>query len=230
MSIQPRERQPALGEAAIAIGIIWAFDLAVFAGAALLAMREPDKPDVVPWLIGALVQWAWAMAVCGFVVCRRHRLGFREGFAVRPVPLATLVWNAATGILAASAATALVLHFAPKEPATAQAAVTPAATVLFCVMMLTVPVAEELYYRGFVYGVLARRLRPVFAIPLIAFWFGLAHLAQTQGLLALVPFPFIMGAVLAWFRHRSGSATASFACHWAYNATLVAAALGGLGG
>ena len=167
------------------------------------------------------------MAVCGFVVCRRHRLGFREGFAVRPVSLATLVWNVATGILAASAATALVLHFAPKEPATAQAAVTPAATALFCVMMLTVPVAEELYYRGFVYGVLARRLRPLVAIPLIAFWFGLAHLAQTQGLLALVPFPFIMGAVLAWFRHRSGSTIASFACHWAYNATLVAAALAG---
>ena len=225
MATADRRRTPSGVDLIIALALIWGFDAAVFAAIVLAFGLKEEAASPAAWLLGALLQWAWAFAVCWYFACRKYRRSFAEGFSIRRVPAAAILMGAAIGILAAALASVLVWHFSQGKGAAPETAVTPTATALFCLMMLSVPVVEEIYYRSFIYGVLERKTGPALAILIVALWFGTAHLTQTYGVWALVPFPYIMGVILTLLRHRTRSLVPSFACHWAYNATLVAGAL-----
>jgi membrane protease YdiL (CAAX protease family) len=64
---------------------------------------------------------------------------------------------------------------------------------------LVIPFAEELLFRGVLFGAL-RRYGPVLAGLVSATVFGLAHVWPP-----LVLFAFVVGVVHAWMRERSGS-------------------------
>jgi hypothetical protein len=89
---------------------------------------------------------------------------------------------------------------------------------------------EELFFRGFLYPVLARRMGIAWGIFFTALPFGLMHMFEYGYAWGIVLIIFLVGIVCTAVRARTGSVAASFIVHVAYNATdmfLIAAATGG---
>jgi uncharacterized protein len=81
---------------------------------------------------------------------------------------------------------------------------------------LVIPLAEELLFRGVLYGAL-RRYGPVLAGLVSATLFGLAHVWPP-----LVLFAFLVGVVHAWMRERSGSIWPAVVSHAVVNTLSIA--------
>jgi len=78
---------------------------------------------------------------------------------------------------------------------------------------------EELFFRGFLYPVLARRLGMVIAIGLTSLAFAGLHFAQL-GYSWAVLIIFLVGVALTTVRAVTKSVAASFLLHVGYNGTL----------
>jgi membrane protease YdiL (CAAX protease family) len=86
------------------------------------------------------------------------------------------------------------------------------------------PLMEELFFRGFLYPVVARRLGTPLGILLTALPFGLMHLAQYGCSWGAVLIVFLVGVVLTAVRAVTKSVASSFLAHVGYNGTLMALA------
>lgn len=86
------------------------------------------------------------------------------------------------------------------------------------VVVLFVPFAEELFFRGLGVGVLAFA-GPLLAISLPALAFALAH-----GILLALPTLLVLGGGLAWIRYRSESVWPCFLAHATWNGIALAVA------
>lgn len=84
------------------------------------------------------------------------------------------------------------------------------------------PFMEELFFRGLLYPVLARRLGLFWAVLLTALPFALMHMFQYGYAWGVVLLIFIMGVVVTLVRALTGSVAASFLVHVGYNATEMA--------
>jgi uncharacterized protein len=82
------------------------------------------------------------------------------------------------------------------------------------------PLLEELFFRGFLYPVLARRIGVISAILLTALLFGLLHADQLGRSWAPVLVIFLVGIALTVTRAVSQSVAAGVVMHIAYNATI----------
>ena len=99
---------------------------------------------------------------------------------------------------------------------------TPQAAVLTGILAVTVgPLMEELFFRGFLYPVLARRFGIAASVVATSLLFGFVHGAQLAFAWGLVFIIFLVGIVLTTVRAKTGSVGASFVVHVAYNSTLV---------
>lgn len=78
--------------------------------------------------------------------------------------------------------------------------------------IVAAPIGEELFFRGFLFGALRRRLRFLGAAPISAAAFGLVHVLPL-----LIPLMFVVGLGLASLYERRGSLLASIAAHAAFN-------------
>jgi len=83
------------------------------------------------------------------------------------------------------------------------------------------PLMEELFFRGFLYPVLARRLGAVWGILLTALPFGLIHFFQYGHSWGAVLIIFLVGVVLTTVRAVTKSVASSFLVHVGYNGTLM---------
>lgn len=83
------------------------------------------------------------------------------------------------------------------------------------------PLMEELFFRGFLYPVVARRLGVASGIFLTALPFGLMHLAQYGYSWGAVLIVFLVGVVLTAVRAMTKSVASSFLAHVGYNGTLM---------
>jgi membrane protease YdiL (CAAX protease family) len=83
------------------------------------------------------------------------------------------------------------------------------------------PLMEELFFRGFLYPVLARRLGVAWGILLTALPFGLIHLFQYGYAWGAVLIIFLVGVVLTAVRAATKSVASSFLAHVGYNGTLM---------
>jgi uncharacterized protein len=92
-------------------------------------------------------------------------------------------------------------------------------TVAFAVTLG--PLMEELFFRGFLYPVVARRLGIVWGILLTALPFGLIHAVQYGYAWGAVLIIFLVGVVLTAVRARTKSVASSFLAHIGYNGTLM---------
>jgi len=86
------------------------------------------------------------------------------------------------------------------------------------------PLMEELFFRGFLYPVLARRTGAVGGIVLTSLFFGLIHSPQYGFSWAAVLIICLVGVVLTAVRAMTKSVAASFLAHIGYNGTLMALA------
>jgi hypothetical protein len=92
------------------------------------------------------------------------------------------------------------------------------------------PLVEELFFRGFLYPVLARRLGIGAGVLLTATGFALVHTLQLAFAWAAVLVIFIVGVVLTLVRATTHSVGSSFLVHIAYNCSLTALTLIGTDG
>ena len=81
------------------------------------------------------------------------------------------------------------------------------------------PLMEELFFRGFLYPVLARRMGVAWGIFFTALPFGLIHMFQYGYAWGVVLLIFLMGVVCTAVRAATGSVASSFLVHVGYNAT-----------
>ena len=82
------------------------------------------------------------------------------------------------------------------------------------------PLMEELFFRGFLYPVLARRIAVPGAVLLTALPFGLIHYLQYKSWAAVLVIT-LVGVVLTVVRAVTKSVAASFLVHVGYNGTLM---------
>lgn len=82
------------------------------------------------------------------------------------------------------------------------------------------PLLEELFFRGFLYPVLARRMGMGIAVFLTALGFAAIHGAQLMYSWGPVLIIFMVGLALTLVRARTKSVAASLLIHIAYNGTL----------
>jgi CAAX protease family protein len=97
---------------------------------------------------------------------------------------------------------------------------TPRQAMLMSVFAITMaPLMEELFFRGFLYPVLARRIGMVGSILITAVAFGFLHAAQLKYSWAVLVI-FLVGLALTTVRAVTKSVAASFLVHVGYNGTL----------
>ena len=86
--------------------------------------------------------------------------------------------------------------------------------------VLVAPLMEELFFRGFLYPVLARRLGIAVSVVLTAIGFALVHAQQLGRAWGPVLIIFLVGVALTTARARAKSVAAGWLIHFAYNGTL----------
>ena len=87
---------------------------------------------------------------------------------------------------------------------------------------LLAPLVEELFFRGFLYPVLRRRVGVLFGSVITALLFALIHESQLAHAWAPLLMLFCVGMTLTLTREFTDSVAASTLVHSAYNATLFA--------
>ncbi|MEO0325881.1 MAG: CPBP family intramembrane glutamic endopeptidase, partial [Myxococcota bacterium] len=102
----------------------------------------------------------------------------------------------------------------------------PSGSVAFGLYALLAPLAEELFFRGFLYGAFERRLGANAATALVVVLFAVAHLAQSVGAWGAFASVALTGLVLTLLRRASGSTLAPALAHVTHNALLTWGALG----
>lgn len=93
--------------------------------------------------------------------------------------------------------------------------------LLLLAAVIGAPLAEELTFRGFVYGVIANSPAGQTAAIIVSslMWASLHSTYSPYGLLAI----FLIGLYLGWLRAQSGSLWPSIICHGVYNAAIAIA-------
>jgi membrane protease YdiL (CAAX protease family) len=86
--------------------------------------------------------------------------------------------------------------------------------------ILVAPLMEELFFRGFLYPVLARWLGVSVSVVLTGIGFGLLHASQLGRAWAPVFMIFLVGVVLTTVRAVTKSVASSWLVHFAYNGTI----------
>jgi len=88
--------------------------------------------------------------------------------------------------------------------------------VLYMVIIVGAPIAEELFFRGLLLRSLARRFDETAAIAVSALAFSLSHFKPAQ-----IPGLFVVGIVFAVLTRRSGRLGPAIFAHMAFNATAL---------
>jgi CAAX protease family protein len=82
----------------------------------------------------------------------------------------------------------------------------------FVAVVIVAPIAEELFFRGFLYQALRRWRGVPQGILLSALFFGLAHVSPI-----IIPAIFALGVILAYMFERRRSLQSTIAAHMTYN-------------
>lgn len=88
--------------------------------------------------------------------------------------------------------------------------------LLFVLVAVIAPIAEELFFRGMLYGLLRQRWTAAVAIPLNGLLFALIHFIPL-----LIPGLLFVGIVLAWLRERSQSIYPCILLHATQNGVVL---------
>ncbi len=159
----------------------------------ILVARERGRPDFL-----AAIHWNWPSTIAVYVLA---------GFVL-------------------SIALQMVAHFLPipKDLPIDNFFRTPAeAWALGFLSVTLAPLMEELFFRGFLYPVLARRLGLPIAVFSTALAFAALHGAQLMFSWGPVLVIFLVGLVLTMVRAKTDSVAAGVLIHMAYNGTITVA-------
>lgn len=229
-TIPPLENPPWDGWDALRIGLIMfvvpylLIPVAVVAAQKLFYRSLPwMEVAKKPW-ISLTTQFGWYVLVFFYMVIfveGTYRRRFWE--AIRwDWPRRKWSWLIALGVVLVSFQTLERFFHLPKHIPMEDFLSTPLAAILTASFAVSFgPFMEELYFRGFLYPVLARRLGLLSAVLITSVAFGLIHGAQLAFSPGLVLVVFLVGLVLTIVRAVTRSVGSSFVVHVAYNSTLV---------
>ena len=89
-------------------------------------------------------------------------------------------------------------------------------------VVIMAPVAEEIFFRGFIFGGLIRPLGLPWAMVASGVLFGMFHISSGHAIGVVLPFSLI-GMLFAWLYHRSGSLWTNIFAHMLFNVVGFAA-------
>jgi membrane protease YdiL (CAAX protease family) len=92
-----------------------------------------------------------------------------------------------------------------------------AVVVVFGVVVA--PFVEELFFRGFLFPLIARSIGPLLGIVATAILFALPHGAQNEWAWQQLTLIALAGVAFGFARYRTGATSASFLMHASFNAT-----------
>ncbi len=208
--------------------------VSVFAIPLLLTVFRPETDfAALPVTVGLLVgQSVLMLFFTWLVVLRRHGLGLAD-IGLRPtyngwyriaVGLGLLCMPLISGInLGVQILMGEVVEN-PQMRALAPEGFSWTSLLLMLVLVgVLVPFIEEVIFRGVLLGWLLKRLRFIYAAPISAVIFSVAH-----GLPHLIPALAVMGLILATVAWRSGSLWPSVVVHGVFNSTMTISLYAGL--
>jgi membrane protease YdiL (CAAX protease family) len=92
--------------------------------------------------------------------------------------------------------------------------------LVFLVVAIGAPIAEEIYFRGFAQRIFTRKVRPHWAILFSAFFFAASHLQPLQ-----FPALLVFGLILGFIAYRTGRLGMAIWAHLGFNAVTATALL-----
>lgn len=209
---------PPASAARLAAGIVLAL------GAAGVLVTTP-LPSVLARMLGG-VAFAVVQIAIAFAIAPAPR---RSALALEFPARATWVKLGAAAV--ASAALVVVARLAVDlVPSTGEAPIEtfvswPSGRVAFAVIAVTVPIAEELFFRGFVYGASRRFAGAAGAFAITVILFVAAHAPQTWGSWGGLSAVLVTGLVLTALRAWTGSLVVPIVAHLGYNGVLAITSL-----
>jgi len=216
-------------------GPIWGYrDLALFLSAvlpslALAALLLRTSRMLVPgWFLSDAARtlvfqsfmYVFLVGALYLVIAWRYDRPFWSALGwTFPIPYALLLLVAGPVLTIALSALGVLLR-APTDSSQIELLIKSraslAAVILFGVVLA--PIFEEMLFRGFLLPLLARSVGPWLGIVLTAIPFALLHGAQNHWAWQPIVLIGVAGTVFGYVRHKTGSTTAAFLMHSAYNA------------
>ena len=189
-----------------------------------LIRPDPSVPDERQSLLTIIVTMAIEASLGLWVwlwVKLRHRVGIQAlGFKLRRSDVGWGVLAAVVGFIGAGMIVQIVITIT--EGATGRRIEQPdqlpgltgglEIALAAIAVVIVAPIAEEMFFRGFLYQALRRWRGVAFAVVVSAAIFAIVHGAP---LLIVGIFP--LGVILAYLFERRGSLTATIAAHMTYN-------------
>jgi uncharacterized protein len=201
--------------------------LPCWAGAYMLVRFSGATSKGAQTLIFQSSLFALLLAALYLLVAWRYRKPFWRSLGwVRPVRGA---WWCVVGgpLLAVSVAVLGAALRAPELPDPVKGLITGRASLIIVMIFAVVlgPIYEELFFRGFLFPLLAKTFGAAGGIFLSALPFALLHGAQNQWAWQQVTLVGVAGATFGFVRSRTGSTAASTILHSCFNLTQFVAFL-----
>lgn len=205
---------------AIALVILFVIPASFVIGLLVLAFGGSTDNWVLFGLLGValygfMLLTVWRLSVVKYR-CGWDALGFRSFNVKRTSILAAVVIGAALMINILYDVLITYLGLGPLEPAPVPVEYTEETlnlAALSFLALIAAPVAEEIFFRGFVFAGAWKRLGYGWGASLSALLFALAHFE----IRALIPI-FFLGLLLVWLYARTRSIWACIFTHSLYNA------------
>ena len=222
----------------LSVGLIWAFELGlsvVLAGVLMLASEAGPRGVaggdhlsprfVAAALVTTFLSALFTLAVTWYAMCRRARRAFFQGFLFGRFDRAA-VFSVLVGAGLVVAALWLRTTWLPKESFMSKLARSPVGLLAVMLLGLMLPFVEEIYYRGFIFTFLEKRMRVVAAVALTSLWFAVAHAAQLWGDWSGLAVILVAGVVWTIQRSYYKQLLPPLLCHLTYNSLQLALAIG----
>jgi membrane protease YdiL (CAAX protease family) len=231
----PLKKENSLWVLLAAIAAIWTCTLLIQVGGFGAVMvrdylrtgKIGAPPESLALLLSlTYIDWFAALCIAYFVSAVRLRKPLREAFALKPISARVALQSFILGVGGAIAAALLLARFGTGEAPIYDIAINEKEGVAeiaipFILLAVLVPPLEELYYRGFIFPILRSRLSAVWAVIVVALWFGLLHVAQLWGEWLGIVIVILLGTIWTLQRHRYDSLYPSIISHWTYNISIV---------
>ncbi len=216
-------------------GPVWGYqDLALFLSAVLPSLVLAQvllRAGIVlapRWLAGHAAQtlviqsfmYAFLLGALYLVIAWRYGEPFWSALGWNfPIPRAWLLLAAGPALTIALSALGVLLRV-PSDGSQIESLIDSRASLAVVMLfgVLLAPIFEETLFRGFLLPLLARSVGPQLGILFTAVPFALLHGAQNRWAWQPVVLIGLAGAVFGYVRYKTGSTTAAFLMHSAYNA------------
>ena len=228
ISDESRPKQTSLGgkDLLIGVAIIWGFEIML--GVALVlwggtSMQLVEHPVAI--LLTTLASSSLTVLVAWFFTCKKYGKSIYAGFLISRPSRKCFIVSVAIGLGYGLLAIVLLSPYSTGRSMFAEMAKSPVGMSCMIIMALVLPVAEEVYYRGFIFPVLQCKWGSLVAVTVVTLWFATVHVFQNIEELIAIPVIAVAGGIFTIQRSITGNLVPSFVSHWSYNFCMVVSAL-----